>query len=409
MEPYKNGEATSLVEGKFFEYDFENQDFPGKSEMESAGAASTFSEYILLYARQCGYTKDASQTGSLASFVFEQCTAANAYISRQTLVNWLSKGLPANTAGGRENVYRLCFALQMNAQQTQEFFLKAYLERPFNYKDIHEAVYFFCLNHGCTYSDARRIISDIESMPIKENPYADNITAEIGKRLSRISSEEELLQYIADNRSGFAIQNKSATDRIKQLVISCQEIAPKEYGISCPNGEEITVDTIDALLNVIYGYAARGTINAKPAYKKSISKSRFPELIRRNWPQREQFAQILEKKTASYDVIRRALIMLDFYDFFAKAIVAEKETEEKRRKTGAAVYVPLVEYGLFDEFTDEMNATLADCGYVQLYWRNPFDWMIGHCAISPDPLGTLRNLIDEYYLSDPAVQNQGNE
>ena len=136
--------------------------------------------------------------------------------------------------------------------------------------------------------------------------------------------------------------------------------------------------------------------NGKPVtesvYKKSISKSNFPELIKRNWPQREQFAQILEKKTASYDVIRRALIMLTFYDFTANATVNHA-----------------LEYGIFDEFVDEMNTVLSDCGYVQLYWRNPFDWMIGYCAISSNPLGTLRDLIEEYYLSDPSVIDQLDE
>ena len=115
-------------------------------------------------------------------------------------------------------------------------------------------------------------------------------------------------------------------------------------------------------------------------------------MIKRNWPQREQFAQILEKKTASYDVIRRALIMLTFYDFAANATVSDA-----------------LEYGIFDEFTDEMNTVLAECGYVQLYWRNPFDWMIGYCAMSLNPLGALRDLIDEYYLSDPTVFNQFDE
>ena len=139
MKPYENSDATRLVEGKFFEYDFENSEFPGKADMEAMDSVSTFSEYVCTYAVRCGYAGSPEDLGALASFVFEKCKSANVNISRQTLVNWLTKGLPANTAGGRENVYRLCFALEMDAQQTREFFLKAYLERPYNYKNIHEA------------------------------------------------------------------------------------------------------------------------------------------------------------------------------------------------------------------------------------------------------------------------------
>lgn len=389
MKPYENNDATCFVEGRFFEYDFETDAFPGKSDMESLDAVSTFVEYLLAHAIRCGYSGEPTDVGSLASFVAEKSKNAGVNISRQTLVNWLTRGLPANTAGGRENVYRLCFAMEMNDGQAREFFLKAYLERPFNYKDINEAVYFYCFRNALPYADAQRIISRIESLRVVDNPYADNITEQIGERLSNLATEEELLNYISENRSGFAIQNQSATEKIEQLIESCKLVAPKEYAMNTNDDEEITVDNIDELLNVIYGYSARATANARPIYKKSISKSNFPELVKRNWPQREQFEQILRKRTASYDVIRRALIMLTFYDFAANATVNRS-----------------LEGGIFDEFADEMNTVLAECGYVQLYWRNPFDWMIGYCAMAPEPLGTLRDLIEEYYLSDPTVIGQ---
>ena len=217
-----------------------------------------------------------------------------------------------------------------------------------------------------------------------ENSHADEITAVIGTRLQEINDEAELVRYIYENRAGFDEQNKTAFEKIEELKKNCMEIAPKEHAININNAhEEITVTTIDELLSVIYGYSARATEKGKAVYKESISKSKFPKLVKKNWPLREQFAQILEKKNASYDVIRRALIMLAFYDFAANATVAKA-----------------LECGIFDELIAEINTILAECGYVQLYWKNPFDWMIGYCAVSPNPLGTLRDLIEEYYLND---------
>lgn len=398
MKPYEDHTATRMAEGKLFIYDFEAEEFPGKEDMDKLNTVTNFMEYTCKYAELCGYQGDVSDVSNLATFIVSKCKEANdaaAYenakmkLSRQTLVNWLTKGLPANTVSGRENVYQLCFALQMNAEQTGEFFLKAYLERPFNYKNIHEAVYFFCMNNDLTYADAMKIIAEVEAMPIMENPYADNITEQIGEQLQSLKTKEELLKYLSDNRSGFAVQNQTATEIIKQLVEDCMAIAPKENAITNPVSNAITVDNIDELLSVIYGYSARAVENAKPVYKKSISKSNFPELIRKNWPQREQFQNILEKKNASYDVIRRVLIMLNFYHFAASSIVGHT-----------------LEGGIFDEFKDEMNLVLSECGYVQLYWRNPFDWMIGYCAQSTNPLDTFRGLIEEYYLSDPTVIDQ---
>jgi hypothetical protein len=188
-------------------------------------------------------------------------------------------------------------------------------------------------------------------------------------------------------------------------VNSCKLVAPKEYAILHPD-EKISAGNVDELLRIIYGYGARAEENDQKVHKQSISKSNFPDLIKRNWPQREQFQQILDKKTASYDTIRRALIMLGFYDFFANAMVKQKEAEQKKRKTGTKITVPIVAEGLFDEFETEMNTILSECGYVQLYWRNPFDWMIGYCAQAIDPLGQLRDLIDEYYLSSSSVCDQ---
>lgn len=410
MEQYQNNPATEYIYDTMFSYDFESDDFPGREDMESMDSVSTFREYLLAHARRCGYSKDASDQDALVAFVADLCSESDIRLGSGTkgmIDRWLTNDLPSSTKSGRENVYRLCFALKMNAHQAGEFFLKAYLERPYNYKDIQEAVYFFCLNNHLTYHDALRILDSVEKCEVVPNDDADSNTELIGVRLSEIRSESELLRYLTENRSGFGVQNQSATNRIRELVNICREIAPREFAVSNLDSTEITVKNIDELLTVIYGYNARARKDDKLVYAKSISKSGFPSLIRRNWPQREQFQQILDKNSASYDVIRRALIMLSFYDFFAHAIVAEKEAESKRRKTGRVENVPIVAEGLFDEFVTEINTTLSACGYVQLYWRNPFDWMIGYCAMSPDPLGTLRNLIYEYYLCDPTVTDQG--
>ena len=406
MERIENNQATEFVYGDYFGFDFEAETLPEIEVMETMDSISTFCEYVHAHAMRCGYSNSVLDVKELALFVAEKCKAMDITLgsgTKATIGRWLKKGLPANTADGRDNVYKLCFVLEMNAKQTVEFFLKAYLERPFNYKNINEAVYFFCMKNGLTYADAIRIITVVENSDIVSNPYADNVTEQIGAQLAELESEEQLLKYLIENRSGFLIQNQTATERIEELVQSCSQIAPKEYAIYYPYEKEITVNNIDELLSVIYGYSARATENAKPVYKKSISKSHLPELVRRNWPQREQFQQILDKKNASYDVIRRALIMLAFYDFYANALVAEKEAKESRRKTGKADEIVSVADGLFDEFETEANTILSECGYVQLYWRNPFDWMIGYCAMSPDPLRTLRNLIIEYYLNDPSV------
>ena len=402
-----DNKATEFIYGELFGYNFEDQDIPGKEDMEKLNSVSNFAEYVYMHAARCGYTGASTDIAQITAFVANLCSEASVELgsgTKKTIERWLKTGLPSNDINGRENIYRLCFALKMNGYQTVEFFLKAYMERPFNYKNIHEAVYFFCMNNGLTYKDADRIISEIERRDEVENPYADNVTEQIGAHIATLQDETALVKYLVENRSGFQKHNQTATAKIRQLVDSCMLIAPKEY--EAVYGSEFVVKNEDDLLQVIYGYAARAKENNLNVHKKSISKSNFPDLVKRNWPQREQLQQILQKGTASYDTIRRALIMLAFYDFFASAVVAQKETERQHKLTGKEISVSTVENGLFDEFETEVNTILSECGYVQLYWRNPYDWMIGYCAQALDPIGQLRDLIDEYYLGDEDTCDQ---
>lgn len=384
MPEYKNNNATHLAEDTFAEFEFDYGDVPGKEYIESLNTVTTFYDYTYTYAQTSGFNEDKSNSDALAKFIVKLGEERNAPLSSlNTVKNWLKKSPPAANQAGRENVYTLCFAFGLNAKETKEFFLKAYLERPFNYKNIHEAAYFFCMNNGLSYAEAQRMIEKIESAPEVENDDAEQVTEQIGYDISLINTEDDLVKYLIHNRSGFTVQSQTATNKIKELIEECKGLAKKEYKL-LHNGD-ISVENVDELLTVITGYYARETVNGEKLYKQSISKSKLPELIRKNFPQREQFKQIEDGK-ASFDTIRKALIILKFYSFFADALIHKAED---------------LENGLFYEFVDETNELLAECGYVQLYWRNPYDWLFGYCAYgATNPLDEFKNVIDIFYLDD---------
>lgn len=381
---YENNIDTQLAEEAFLECDFNQMDVPGKDYIESLNVVTTFYDYTYINAKKNGYVGEKIDVDALVKFIVNLGILNEAPLSSITTVkNWLKKSPPARNQAGRENVYILCFAFKLNAKETKEFFLKAYLDRPFNYKNINEAVYFYCMNNGLNYKDARRIISRIELCPLVENEDAESITEQIGYAISLITNEDDLVTYIINNRSGFNQYNKTAENKIKELVNECKELANQECKLL---RDATTVENIDELLAVITGYYARETINGEKVFKRSISKSKLPELIKQNFPQREQFKQI-EKGTASFDTIRKALILLKFYSFYADEFV--KQNGEFKT-------------GLFFEFVDETNILLAECGFVQLYWRNPYDWIFGYCATDVgNPLDQFRNIIDVFYLDDP--------
>ncbi len=377
---YKNNDSTQIAEDTFFEMDFDYKEIPGKEYIESLNTITNFYDYTLKYAKKCGYSDDDNNAEELAKFIFELSQKRNVELSSLgTVKNWLKKASPTGNQSGRENVYKLCFALNLNAEQTGEFFLKAYLERPFNYKNINEDVYYFCLNNGIEYPEAKCIIETIEKTPYEKNIDAIDDTKLIGMDIKNIVDSEELIKYLCENRSGFTIQNKNATQKILDLIEKCKKLAEEEFEITHKSKK---IENVDELLDVIYDYSARATENGEKVYKKSISKSNFPKYIKENFPQREQFKNI-EKGVASFDVIRKALIMLKFYHFFADAVLKNKAD---------------LEQGLYDYFVDETNKVLEECGYIQLYWKNPYDWMFGYCACASNPLDEFRNLIYEFYL-----------
>lgn len=383
MVEFQNNNATQLVEDIFSTFEFDYKDIPGKEYLQSLNVTENFYEYVFYYAQKCGFDGEKQDADALAKFIYTKGEEKNVSLSSlATLKNWLKKAPPTGNQAGRENVYKLCFALGMNAKETKGFFLKAYLERPFNYKNILESTFFFCLNNGLPFSVAESIIAKIKTEPFVKKDDAENITEKIGYDISLITTEDDFIKYIVDNRSGFEIQNKTATNKINELVEECKTLAKSEHKLLYK--DEKSVENIDELLSVITGYSARETLNGEKVFKKSISKSKLPDAIRQNFPQREQFKNIEDGK-ASFDVIRKFLILLKFYHFFADALVHNAEN---------------LKQGLFDEFVDETNEMLAECGYVQLYWRNPYDWLFGYCAWADNPLDEFKNVIDEFYLSD---------
>lgn len=382
--------------------------------IESLDCVTVFRDEIKKNLVAAGYSGDMDNTNDIIRFVCECCEqkfpgifndpndkSRTVKFNSATLSRWLgTDDVPSSNIVSREIMYKLCFALNMDETATQNFFYKGCLERPFNYKSVREAVYYFCLKHRKNYAQAMSILEKIESAPEIKNPDADNLTSVIADRIRNVQNEEDLIAYLIENRSGFEHHNSAAYRLIEEeLLPSCMDLATKELKriTLYNNGDQgetkfEQVDKVDKLLSVIYGYDARATFQKEKLFKHSISDkthSKFPRIIKENFPQREQFQQI-SKHEASNGVVRKALIMLKFYEFFTDAYLAGCPDLSS-------------DLDIWQEFVDEINTTLEMCGYVQLYWRNPFDWMIGHCAqeatAGGNPVDRLRNLIDTFYLS----------
>lgn len=434
MLEFENSNATQLAEDLLwdFHYDkvYDKESFPEKEYVMNLNPCNTFYEYTYKYARKNGFDGDTTETDNLAKFIFNLSKKKEATLSSlNTVKNWLKQSPPAKNPTGRNNVYRLCFALGLDEKETKEFFLKAYLDRPFNYKNIYESTYFFCLSNKLPFSKAESIIEKIEAEPFSANEENECITENIGYEISLITTEEDFIKFIVANRTNFASQNQTAKKEVKRLFLEClstmlklkeqekrerkskKQVRPFQdktcrkcgksfvtgigmsyaYGDYCSwtcyrhwsESPEFNITEInkqsDELLTAITGFYARKVEKGG----SPIEESDFPKAISHNFPREQaQFRKIWDG-SATYDFIRRAIIMLTFYNFFGEALIKHENK---------------LPQGLFEEFVDETNEILSKCGYVQLYWRNPYDWLFGYCAWAANPLDYFKGLIREYYL-----------
>ncbi|MBR3437956.1 MAG: hypothetical protein IKH13_00420, partial [Clostridia bacterium] len=198
---YADGENTSLAREDFFSFDYTDYDVPEIEHMNEFDNIKLFRDAVLSRACELGFSGEDDK--ALIGFILDLCKKSNADISRQTVTNWLTEGAPSGDVRCRENVYKLCFALQFDEKSTERFFIKAYLEKPFNYKNINESVYYYCLKNGLNYNNAERIINQIQNTPDADNPFPDNDTVVIGSAIESIKSEKDLVRYLVENRDGF--------------------------------------------------------------------------------------------------------------------------------------------------------------------------------------------------------------
>lgn len=389
MPKYKDGNLTAMAEDRLWETDPDVDELPAKEFFEEYNPAELFREGIDNRLRELGYAGSQENPKEKVAFLraqFEKNKVAP--VSNATLKNWLTgDAAPQNNQSGRENVFRLCFALEMDADQTARFMLKSYLCRPFNYKNTEEAVYFYCLSNGKGYAEAQRIIELVKHAG-HGMPEEDVYTKQIGEEIAAIRRESDLIDYLAAYTYPKERWHYSARQRIHKLLESCKKFArndplndPSDWAAGVyVNVPEVTSN--DRLLDIIYNFKA--TDKVSDVYD-------LPEALQKNWVGKQTLYRVMDGENVSDEVYRKTLMILFFYNFYADYYTANRQWYGEKEANRCSVY------GEFESGLDEL---LESCGYVRSYKRNPFDWLIFFCAAAPDPIGCFRDLIANYRKED---------
>lgn len=170
--------------------------------------------------------------------------------------------------------------------------------------------------------------------------------------------------------------------------------------------KKITSD--EQLLQEIYGFHARKQESGKSVYEGYAFQ--FPEYVAKNFPQFTQLQAIRDpQKEMSDDAARKALILLEFYSFFAdlqgKLLKDKKEArfgnlKEDNDEAGDGADGKKT-VNPFEEYISDARKALNGCGFGSLYVRNPYDWIFLHCAKMQeqgiDPLQELQAFTMDFW------------
>lgn len=279
-----------------------------------------------------------------------------------------------------------------------------------------------------SYKDSLSIIEEINSAPLYSinNNVEANYTQFIQRSIANFKSVEELKNFLIHNKENFTIWNQSVLKTLKDLlpqIIGSPESDVKidtlkrklKNKVNSSNNyfkieisdykecglliQEIIYDAQHQVSDPVAQYI-RETIEKKTIRSNTFLLERLlassaglkknnniPYIVRNNFPSKKTFSDVLSEKkistSESYDAIRKVIILLNFYHFWVNIKLGESLSK-------------LSSDELFEIYYDETNALLNNCGYGELYYANPYDWIFLCSSYNKkDPLEYFRSFVEE--------------
>lgn len=395
---YKNaGESTRLCLDRLMndDYPFYDEDTETTKEYMQHYKFKSFPEGLTDFIRSKGFCGNVDSVSEKTDFVLEKCSENDVKINPVSIKGWFTDKRPLSSSRSRKLMYKLCFGLALSLEEAAEFFMNVYFECPFNFRVCEELVYYYCFANGLTYSSA--LVLKEKAEKILEVDASDEIaydlTIGIASALNDIHTEEELLSFVSKNAADFYAVNRTAYKLANELIYEDTRIAKrfyeknrefdkKLYGDFVERSRHIkSKNNIDLLLFMMFGIDIRSLVQDETFGRAS----KFSKIIKSNFPLNMQLSKIYRGKKVSYETMRKALILLKFYHYFA-TLFSENENEQS--------FCSIEED--FVTYVAETNDMLYTCGYPPLYVRNQYDWLFMHCGNTPYPLEELKSAFSAY-------------
>lgn len=333
----------------------------------------TFDKALDSFLLENSYAGDINNVESKIDFLSRKFISAGIRIPRD-IKKWYLEQKQID----RDTAFTLCFAFDLNQSQTDDFFRRVYQDRSFDLHSIKEAIYFYCITNHLTFQDAEELIdkapkdSKGQIHPEKEVLYTGAILEEI-QNCKRV---DELLSFFQKNIYQFGYNNVTATKYIQKLweeITNPDGLLKKETAINTDNSALRPQDaSSDKELSATNVYLSILGLNEDDFLRIPSDRSLKPfldnnDLMHRQaaecFPERLGIGLVLKGKHVSYNRVRKLLILLLFYSYWAE-IATKRKREPYRAVEGDS-----------ERCIDRMDHYLMDVGYPELYYGNPYDWI----------------------------------
>lgn len=398
------GEYTNFFEDMTYDI-FEKEDYVEELK-KAAKLFRTFDKALDSFIVNHGYDGDLLNVDEKVSFITCKLKAAGVPVPRN-----IKKWYTEHKKIGRKTAFQLCFAFGLQVDEVNDFLRRICLTRGFDCHDVEEVVYFFALKNGLSYEDTKEVISKVTIVKPDRVVKDDIVYTEfIAEEIDDIETAEELILYLNENTDKFGYNNVTAYEIIRSIwndISQENSIALREKKLlyvafdKDTNDEQLEEDTDkrrkerkrmdDSIWEIYLQILGLSGNYTDKIYKdrsiKSILKDNelLHPLAEDSFPDRDGLNKILNGIHVSYERVRKLLILLVFYKFWAN-----KELCSNHYAAG---------YGDADRCISTINDNLVDAGYPILYPGNPYDFIIFFSVNADNPLMTFRDFMREMFLN----------
>ena len=360
--------------------------------LEVAQLFRPFSVAITEFISEHGFNGSLVDVDAKVTFIRTAFEKANIMPPRE-IREWFTAGQPIK----RDTAFLICFAFGLDGGETDEFFRRYYArERSFNCHQVQEAVYYFCLNNGLSYAEALDIQTRVplakESQKSGDVVYTGSIIAE----LNELETKEDLIAYLTENIDKFSDSNVTAYETIRRLwtfaagngglLMQEREKLPSVLD-DAATGEKSKIRSGNKGVKPWDAYLAILQLDKDDVKQLQAERSIRPILkklhadAQDSFPDRQGIDKILRGEHVSYERVRKWLILLTFYTFWAQKAVKEESYEAEPEDANRCL--------------TSMNQHLMEAGYPELYVGNPYDWIFLFASKSEEPLYVFRFIWNE--------------